>query len=292
MATPAYTAGTDVTLTVPIPTDTDGNTVTPTAISYSVTDAAGVAIVTGVSVTLPTPDPSATTLAVVIPAIDNTLIPVAVDPLTGSVPFKSIRDLRVVTVTVTWATGTLDNTQSYIINNASPLIRMVNSFITWPETILARYEMSNLDGWDAASDPERVAALGLAWKNMLSLRYRFPIGVASQSRIMDFYGSSVDNVFGRIFMVMADISFYNAADFAAWPQLFTQALTRAQMAEANNILLGDPIGDKRNAGVLSETTGESSMSFRKVPEVRMPVCPSALIQLRGYIQTSVLVARG
>ena len=290
MATPVFTAQTDVPVEVTLPLMGSGQPITATGITYSVADEMGIVIATGIVVTPPAV--GSPTVMFTVPSSYHVLGALVVNPATGSIPFNAIRSLRTITTTITYSGGVDTDVQNYIIRSAQPLVRMVNSFLTMPETVLARYEMVNMDGWDASTDDQRIAALSEAWKAMTALRFRFPIGVTSQSRIMDFFGISVDNVFGRIFMVIADISFYTDTDFQNWPLLFQQALQRAQMAQADNLLRGDPIGDKRNSGILSETTGESSMTFRKVPEVVMPVCPAALQQLRGYVTNTVLVARG
>ena len=80
------------------------------------------------------------------------------------------------------------------------------------------------------------------------------------ARILDFYGMSVDNVFGRIFMVLADIAFYTDIDFHGWPALFQNVLKRAQLREANYLLGGDPVALLRESGITSTAVGESSCS--------------------------------
>lgn len=277
MTTPVYKSGSPVAITVSLP-NWAGAPLTPTAVSRVVTDEAGVVISDATPVALP--------------AAGSTSFIVTVDGAFNEIPDGTPDGLRQVTTTITGAAGTFTDTQSYIVRSANPLVRMGNSFITWPETLLVRSQMTKLDGWDAADDDTRIAALVSAHRNMTQLRYRFPIGENFQSRIVDFYGMSVDNVFGRIFVVLSDIMFYGPQDYDGWPADFQQALKRAQMAEADNLLAGDPIGVKRAAGITGETIGESTMEFRKVPEIQMPVSRAALIHLRGYLNNAVLVARG
>lgn len=277
MTTPIYPAGSPVAITVTLPL-WGGSPITPTAVTRVITDEAGVVI--------------SDTTAVTLPAAGATTVLVPVDAAFVTVAAGQPNALRQVTTTMTTAAGSWTDTQSFIVRSSTPLVRMTNSFITMPETMLVRSQMPTLDGWDAAGEDDRIAALISAHNAMLQLRYRFPIGENFQSRIVDFYGMSVDNVFGRIFVVLADIGFYNETDYAGWPANFQNALKRAQMTHADNLLAGDPIGDKRAAGITSETIGESSTKFRTVPEIQFPICRAAMTELRGYLNNAVLVARG
>jgi hypothetical protein len=276
MTTPVYPESIPVGLTVAYPLWL-GTALTPTAVSRVVTDQAGVIISDTTAVTVPAPGP--TSISIPISSVFNTLA------------MGSTDGLRQVTTTMVTSQGTFTDVQTYILRSVTPLVRMDNSFVALPETALVRHAMTNLSGWDAASEDDRIAAMISAYRNMTQLRFRFPIGEKTQSRIVDFYGMSVDNVFGRIFVVIADIIFYSDADFQQWPADFRSALQRAQMAEADNLLQGDPIGVKRAAGIIGETIGESTMNFRKIPEIQTPVSRAALIHLRGYLDSNIMVAR-
>ena len=276
MTTPVYNSGDTVIVTAPIP-QFSGLIIQPTSITASIADETGTTIVS--DLTVPLPSAGSGTVSFAIDATYNTNL-------------TEITSLRQVFFTFVTAAGNFSSQATYLVRNPIPIARMVNTFVTWPETYTTRYNLYGLTGWDNASDDDRIGALISAHKNMLQLRYRFPIGENAQSRIVDFYGMSVDNIFGRIYVVLADISFYSETDYDGWPALFQDALKRAQMVEANNILSGDPVGQKRLDGIVSETIGESTMQFRRIPDIVTPVCRDALIQLRGFLSNATLIGRG
>jgi hypothetical protein len=259
-------------------------------VSYEVFDEVG-NVVQGPT-TINPPAASQTTIALLLSSTVNTLGMIPDPTIVTGPPIPAPRGLRQIVTTFVSTDGTFVDTQYYVLNAADPLVRMVNSFITTAETHLTRYELLNMDGWDQSTEDAQLAALATAYEHMLQLRYRFPIGENFQSRIVDFYGMSVDNVFGRIFMVLADIAYYTDIDFQGWPGQFQNALKRAQMAEANFLLNGDPIIDKRNSGVIAEAIGEAKMNFRTVPDVVTPVCKDALQHLRGFLNSSIIIGRG
>ena len=55
---------------------------------------------------------------------------------------------------------------------------------------------------------------------------------------------------------------------------------------------GDVIGKRRQEGILSETTGESSMMFNSRPALDLPICRAAYRELAGYIYRRVGLVRG
>lgn len=276
MATPVYNSGSPVAVTVDIPLYA-GSPLTPTAVSRTVKDETGAVI----SDDSPLP----------LPAAGDTSVQVDLDATVNDMPIGVPNAMRIVEVVFVAPEGTFSVTSRYVLKNSAPLVRMKNTFATLDQAEVTRLTMPAQLGWDSSSDDEKVAALVSAYRNMLQLRYRFPIGENSQSRIVDFYGMSTDNVFGRIYMVLADISFYTAEDFDGWTDQFKQALLRAQVAEADSILRGDPVADKRRHGIVSETIGESAMTFRNIPEVQFPVSRAAMTHLRGFLNNATLIAR-
>jgi hypothetical protein len=276
MTPPVYTQGEPVDLLISVP-ERAGVTIVPSSISVSLTDQTGALIAgpTDVSPSLITGD----VLSITVPSSQNQL------------PTGTPHGLRQAVTSFTTSDGVYTDTQTYILKSSAPLIRMVNSFILEPETYVTRFEMPPMPAWDQAQDDDRIAALTSAYRNMVQLRYRYPIGIASQSRIIDFGGLSIDDVYGRLYAVIADMAFFHELDYNGWPDSFQQALKRAQMAEANVLLQGDPVGDKRRQGIETETVGESSMTFRKIPDVSLAVSKEALIYLRGFLDNRVMLTR-
>ena len=75
------------------------------------------------------------------------------------------------------------------------------------------------------------------------------------------------------------------------PTHFKDSLKQAQLIEACVILGGDPIGDRRDQGLLSKTVGESSEMFRAGMPTKHAISPTAMAELRGYIDRSVRISR-
>ncbi len=275
MSTPAYLSGSSVQVSVPLPV-VNGAVLFPSAVAVAVTDEAGVLVSTAPTVAAPT---TGSTVSVALGSAYNTLA-------TGE-----LIKLRRVKFTMTTTAGVFIVAYEYVVRSATPLVKMVNSFMTLPEATLTRYQLPKADGWDASDEDQRIAAMISAYKNLLQLRYRFRIGQNSQSRIVDVYGSSVESLNGRIYSVINDMSSYAAGDFDSWTPEFQEALRRAQVAEADTMLAGDVVGDKRRQGIVAEKTGEASMQFRNVPDIILPVSRDALQHLRGFLNNSVQIAR-
>ena len=94
------------------------------------------------------------------------------------------------------------------------------------------------------------------------------------------------------FWVVTGIRYLKEADFKKWPKDFQNALRRAQLYEADQILKGDPVGDKRRAGVVSETIGEAKMFFNARPPLRLALCVQAMETLSPYLHSSRRIGRG
>lgn len=218
-------------------------------------------------------------------------IEIIIPPETNELPVGSVSALRQVQVVFVGASATYNEHAFYVIKAQVPLVPMTNSFVTLAETHLVRTQMTGLEGFAAATEDTQIAALVSAWRNMSHLRYKFPVGGDYQSRITSFPGTYYDSQYGRVWVVIGDITLRTLGEFQSWPSDFVQALKRAQMAEANELLQLNPISEKRRTGVISETIGESSMTFRGVPDIQMPISRVALQHLRGFLENSVRVGR-
>lgn len=90
---------------------------------------------------------------------------------------------------------------------------------------------------------------------------------------------------------------YEPLDFtqplpAGLPPHFLAAARYAQLLEADTILGGEPERDRQKLGMLSESTGESSVMFRPTGYLKFPVSPRTMQALRGYFSLSLGVGRG
>lgn len=275
MTTPIYKSGTTVSIAVPLP-QVGNSPVTPTAVTATVHDEVGVVLAT---ISPDLPQAGAGVLVFDIPADKNLLNP------------NARKGARQVEVTFTADEGTFIETAHYLIEAKNQLAILGNTFMTYPEALMVRSDLPMLNGWDAATDSQRIGAMVVAHQSMCNLRYRYRVGATgSQRRLTGFPGTSSDNS-GRIWASVSDIRETLDWEWAEMPEDFKTALKRAQLVQADVQLAGDPIGDKRRQGIVSETIGEASMFLKSVPEVRLPVCAAALEHLRGYVTFSVGIAR-
>lgn len=272
--TPVYPENTEVVVTVALPVF-GGAPLIPSTVTRSVKDETGAIVSPAEEVPVEgsAPGGAITSMDITIPASIN------------GIPGR--RAARVVDVQFTTDKGVFDAQVIYLLESPEQLQRLKNSFVNAAEAQMTRRDMPRLDGWDAATEAERVAALVTAYRSLCRLTYRYRNHEAIlQSRLT--WGDP--NFDGYIYIV--DIETLTDEEWAQVPDKVREAIQRAQMAEADTLLRGDPVGDKRRAGIISETVGESSMFFRQTPEVRMSVSKEALEYLSGYIYRDTRIARG
>ena len=123
---PIYQHHTQANVTVDFPT-VDGESIAPTAVSFVVTDEVGSVIVDETELTL---DPAA-----------GTQVTIGVNPEFNIVPDDRTRAMRVVSMTFTAPTGRHTATARYVIEKASKLILMENSWQTYEEALLTRMDL-------------------------------------------------------------------------------------------------------------------------------------------------------
>tara|TARA_B100002049_G_scaffold236151_2_gene222156 strand:- start:1265 stop:2038 length:774 start_codon:yes stop_codon:yes gene_type:complete len=154
------------------------------------------------------------------------------------------------------------------------------SFQTYERALATGMGMANLSGWDKASDDKRINAMVEA-----ALRInRISFSLTDMTEFPDFPGLDEDVFEGQV-------SALSRAEFNALPAPFINALRLAQLAEANAILGGEPIEDRRQAGMISQTVGETSSFFRQGAPARTPVCRRAMEYLARFIDSSPKIAR-
>ena len=259
---PAHPQATDVTVTVDVPL-IDGVAMTPTSIGYEVLSASGSVVQASQAATA-----DAGKVEVIVPASVNALSEGA------------IRDMRLVRFTFDHASGKRHVSERYVIEAVSKLILMVNSFQTYEEAVLNRMDLPDLDGWDVADEQHQTAALVTAHDRMCRASYRYKL---SQDAVM--YDEREN------YWHVTNMRSRTAMDFAQFPTTFQVALRRAQLYEADAILAGDPVGDKRLDGVVSESIGEAKMFFANKPPIRSPLCRKAMDVLGPHLYRSNRLGR-
>lgn len=269
MTTPVHPENTDVVVTVTLPIF-GGVSLIPSAVTRTVKDETGGIVSASQAVTVP--GGSITAMDITIPAALN------------AIPGR--RAARSVEIAFTTTHGVFVVVETYLLEAAEQLTSLVNTFVTTGEALMTRRDLPALDGWDAALEADRNAALVTAHRSLCRLTYRYKNDAAVlQSRVTwgqpEYEG----------FVYVTDIESITLDEWASVPLIFRQALQRAQMAEADVLLRGDPVGDKRRTGIIMERTGEAAMSFRETPEVRQAVSREALDHLAGYIYRDRRIAR-
>ena len=262
-----YPVGVDIAVTIPF-IDLNGDPVTPTGLSVRVLDEDGNQVMPPTSVTL---TPGETDLTHTIGSAYNSLA-------TGV-----IKGLRVVELSMTTSGGVIPSVVMYMIQRNSNLVILDDSFQTYEQALVLASQMPALIGWDGATESERKNALAEAFRRLTTIGYRIrrPEDVDTQNTIPD-----TDEVIQpRYWPIMT---------LERWGLLsdrFKIAIKKAQIAEANEILRGDIVGDKRRSGLLSETIGESSMMFRSGKPLDLGISASALSYVTGYVETRITITR-
>lgn len=258
----AYLGGQAVTAEIAL-VDTDGNAIVASAINYRVVNQAEVELVPSTALTSFTAgDPNA---VVVVSGLNNTLTAGAA------------RELRIIELILTTVEGTIKLSYNYFIEADELLTEGVNSFQNYGTALLGAYDIPDMEGWNNASKPDRMAGMIQARANMGALRFRY---------VFDFFQNIVEPSFG-----VRDITLLTPTEWAALPITFKDALRKAQLLEANSLLGGDPASDVRRSGIVSKRVGESSDTFRQTKPLELVVCRRAYMALAKYITNRVRVAR-
>lgn len=220
-----FAAGTDVFVTFPHSNNT--TTLTVTDLKYQVLDAQGV-ILKDWS-TAPSFNPAATSTTITVLKELNA----TTDKL----------DVRQVNVQLYTSSGTYQQTSYYkLVGDLTKLTVMKDSFMSYPESIVARAKMSEtMEYFDALPDSLKAVALENAFRNIVKLKFRFTTTQQCGT----------------------DIRAYSVEQFKTLPAEFQEAVKKAQLSEANSLVENSPIQDKIRQGIISETIGESSMFFKQ-----------------------------
>jgi hypothetical protein len=258
-----YLAGADVTVTIPF-VDSSGNAFTPSSASYRVLDEDGTVLID----TIPVPwlDPGGAPVSILVGAGENAL------------PAGSMRALRTVEVLAKTDAGSRLLIQNYVIEASEPLVPGTNSFQTINKAELIALDIPNLPSWGNASRDERVAALIQARLNIGQMSYRYRWSQDWQNYIQPEFG-------------LYSIIQMTQAQYLTLPIDFRQAVERAQIMEADDLLGGDPVLAKRAQGIVSETVGGSTTMFGQVRPARQLICARAMHELGRYVVKRIRLSR-
>lgn len=193
--------------------------------------------------------------------------------------------------------GTVVVTATYAIELSDPLSVGVNTFQNFAQAALTAFDVPNIDAWHAASDQEKIAALIDAREHIVQLNFNLlnsnvNFGQDQLAYVPEGQFQSSYVARNSLFIFNGNLAILNATQYAQLPERFKAVLRKAQIAEANFILGGNPVDAMRQQGVVEDKIGESSQKFRDrgVP-LRLPVCARALNYLSYYVTFAKRIGR-
>lgn len=194
------------------------------------------------------------------------------------------RELRVIELYLTTPAGEVYLAHEYLIEAASQLVFGLNSFQTYREAVLLSFDIYSISSFNTAEKTDRIAALADAWKNIGKLYLR--------------YVNELENEMTRIIVPWAEsgnVTELTAEQFALLPEQMQLSIRRAQIIEADALLVGDDTAESYRAqGIKQITVGESTTMFAgSVTKPYRGVCATRTMQeLSRYIYRPKRVVRG
>jgi hypothetical protein len=283
-----FLAGTSVQCVIPL-LDRGGAPLNVASIDYRVVD--GLDTELAPRATLAGFVAGAANATVNVPASLNQLGPT---PTEHTIP---TREGRVVELFLTLADGNSTGlTFVYGLEPIDTLVTGVNSFQSYAQAQVTALDIPNTPAWDAAADEDRYAAMIEARWHLCKLSYyllnsNLNFGQDSLNFVPEGTYVSKYAATDSLFMFDGNLELLNAQQFNSLPERFKGALRKAQVAEANDILGHDPVGLKREMGIVSDTVGETRQMFRSTKPLEMPAGKRAMSYLSYFLTNSKRLAR-
>ena len=293
-----YLAGTPVTITVPM-TDRYGNVIDVASVSYRVVDQTGLEVVPKSA--LSTFAASDTEAVIAISAQINTIVAVVPSAITAQqIDQFSVRESRTVELYLTLTTDgnivLLNST--YALEPVDALVVGLNSYQTFAQAELTALDIPGMTGWAGATDKEKIAALQDARQHINQLNFwmmnsnvnwgQDTLNFVPEGTYVTPYASGGNHMF----LFNGNLGLLTPAQYIKLPIRFRVALSKAQVTEADFILGGDPMADRRREGLILESIGEVKQMFRSSKALDLPVCKRALRYLSQFVSFSKRMGRG
>lgn len=166
-----------------------------------------------------------------------------------------------------------------IVQEGESLLVGVNSFGTFGKLMTVAADMPELEQFHQSTETDLVKALKESWVNIGNLRLdmvRLKKGFSDSIRRGSIPSSSI---------------YLEKDDIEALSKEGILALLRAQCAETEFLLGGDPVEKRRLAGFISDSSGESTQFFRSSKPLTLPVSRSTAEALKGYVRWTSPVSR-
>lgn len=247
-----------------------GSVLTPTSLRWRVLDADDTELATWVSIGVM---PTAPEIEITVPDSTNGL------------PVGALRGLRTVELEVTSAAGVIALSESYLLQGSTALAFGVNTFQTYAQGVLRSEDFvtSQLDGWATASRDDREKALMQAYARIMLL----PITTYADDRSGEQNRLTTDTVVTNSSYLLREASL---ATLQGLRPVMLEALRNAQLVEASDILVNDPVTALREEGLMSMTVGESSQFFRG-NRLNLPVGKKAMAYLQRWVRFGTVLGR-
>lgn len=179
-----------------------------------------------------------------------------------------IKSIWSLTYVVDGPAGTHTITDQFFITAAETLIPGVNSFQTYWGALMLADDIPGIDSFKEASKDDQLAALINAYRSIGTLTF------ADKCK------------------VYPNITSLTGEELATLSPDLLEALSIAQIIEANESLDTNSVHYKRMDGLMSETIGESSMMFRSGKVANNTVVTKRSMGfLRNYLVVTVRISR-
>ena len=290
-----FLAGTPVTQIIPL-VDRAGNLLTVDSVSYRVVDHNGMEVVA--SVPLTTFTSGDTSVAVMVPASVNNIVGVPASITGDQIDLYQVRETRTVELMLSIASNIVTLNSVYGLEPTDPLVVGINSFQTYAQAELCALDIPGMVAWPTAADVDKIAAMVDARSHIMQLNFwmmnnntnwgQDSLNYIPQGSYTTPYASGGNNAF----IFNGNLGLLTPSQYTALPIRFQRALAKAQVVEADNIMGGNPIEDRRIEGLMLESIGEVKQMFRASKPLDLPVSKRALRYLAQYVSFSKRIGRG
>ena len=276
-----YRSGSTVTEEIQLVDDT-GIPLIPISVTYRILNESGIELVAQTATSF---------------AVNDSSVTVVTSTIINALTAGSLKGFRVIELKLTFDTGNVTYlNNSYLLEVENSLVQMTNSYQTLNEAKLLLLDMPDMPAWEVATDRKRMAAMTEAFLRIGKLNYNI-YGLLIPSRENTVVSNRINIDFGgtesvSYFRTRPTLNALTQIEFAALPSLFSIAVKKAQLSEADIILGGDPISKKREEGLMSDSVGESSVMFRQGKPLLLAVGRRTLDYLSGWVYFSPRLGRG
>ena len=246
----------DVDVTVKLPfVDHEDNSITPTQLDYVIVDELGTEVV-------------ATTNIPVIPTTGE--VEIVVQGANNALATDVIRGYRQVILTMVTATDTIVTREGYILELASSLVLLTNSFQTYEEALLNARGIV-LAGWNRAVEEHHRAAMTQAYDRFGGFNWQFNFTDGT------YQVKTLDKL--------------TLEEWALLDPRHQHDYRMAQLAQADYHLGGSTIEKDIDDGLQSSSQGEVSQFYRPRPTLTLALSRHSLQYVGKYINWTPTIAR-